>query len=234
MHVVNWYRRLKNMSDVRITKVVGTAVLTMLLVVIGAVAQRRGFDRRRASGEPPIAKNAAEGRILEVLNRMATSGETYLALGSDSGRLLRLLAETTEAKQVAEVGTSTGYSGLWLTLALSKTGGHLTTFELDSNRAAQARSHFQQAGVERLVTVVEGDAHQNVKSLRAPLDLVFLDADKEGYADYLAKLLPLVRPGGLVLADNVDMAPDYIAAVTRNRDLDTVFTNGMSITLKKR
>jgi predicted O-methyltransferase YrrM len=216
------------------TSWVAAATLTMLLVAMGAVAQRRNFDRRSVSGQPPIAKNAAEGRILEVLDRMGTSGGTYLAVAADDGRMLRLLAESTNAKQVAEIGTSTGYSGLWLSLALTNTGGRLTTFELDAGRAAQARSNFQQAGVDHLITVVEGDAHKNVKSLRAPLDLVFLDADKEGYADYLAVLLPLVRPGGLVVADNVEMAPDYIAAVTRSRDLDTVFNGRMSITLKKR
>ncbi len=106
--------------------------------------------------------------------------------------------------------------------------------ELDAGRAAKARAHFQEAGVERLITIVEGDAHQNIKTVKAPIDLLFIDADKEGYPDYLARLLPLVRPGGVLVADNVDMAPEYAAAVTRNPGLDTVFVNGMSITLKKR
>jgi predicted O-methyltransferase YrrM len=83
------------------------------------------------------------------------------------------------------------------------------------------------------VIVVEGDAHQNVTRLREPVDLVFLDADKEGYADYLDKLLPLVRPGGLLLADNAEMAPDYVQAITSRPDLETVFAR-LSITLKKR
>ena len=82
--------------------------------------------------------------------------------------------------------------------------------------------------------VVVGDAHENVKQLKDPIDLVFLDADKEGYASYLQALLPLVRPGGLITADNVAMAPDYIKAVTTDPRLDTVFFGRFAVTLKKR
>jgi predicted O-methyltransferase YrrM len=154
--------------------------------------------------------------------------------------MLRLLTEAVGAKSVVEIGTSTGYSGLWFSLALEKTGGKLTTFEIAGERAAMARKHFQQAGVDRMITVVEGDAHEKIKALKGPVDVVFIDADKEGYIDYLDKLLPLVRPGGLILAHNVNpsMAGDgYVRQVTSNPDLDTVFYldgAGLSITLKKR
>ncbi len=188
----------------------------------------------RGTGAPPLARSAAEKRILAVLGRMRASGETFFDVGSDGGRLLRLLAEGMDAKNVVEIGTSTGVSGLWLSLALTSTGGRLTTFEIDARRAAQARSHFQEAGVAERVTVVEGDAHKNLGVVKGPVDLVFIDADKEGYPDYLARLLPLVRPGGILVADNIGMAPAYAAAVGRNPDLDTVLTNGMSISLKKR
>ena len=90
-----------------------------------------------------------------------------------------------------------------------------------------------------MVTVVEGDAHEKVKSLKGPIDVAFIDADKEGYVDYLHKLLPLVRPGGLILAHNVTMAAveGYLKEVASNADLETiVYTEGagLSITLKKR
>jgi predicted O-methyltransferase YrrM len=84
---------------------------------------------------------------------------------------------------------------------------------------------------------VEGDAHRNVAALRDPVDVVFLDADKEGYVDYLHKLLPLVRPGGLILAHNTEMVPEYMKAVTSSADLDTVVYTaggGLAVTLKKR
>lgn len=156
------------------------------------------------------------------------------------GRMLRVLAEATGARTVVEIGTSNGISAIWFCLALRKSGGKVVTHEIDPQTARLARENFAAAGVADLVTVVEGDAHETVAKLTGPVDLVFIDADKEGYADYLKKLLPLVRPGGLVLAHNISprMAnPEYVKAITTNPDLETVFYQqggGLSVTLKKR
>jgi caffeoyl-CoA O-methyltransferase len=185
----------------------------------------------------PAARNAAEKKVLSVLDEMQSTGKTFLSVGAVEGRMLRLLTEAANAKSVVEIGTSTGYSGLWFCLALQSTGGKLTTFEIDRERAELARGHFRRAGVEQLVTVVEGDAHQNITRLAGPIDVVFIDADKEGYVDYLNKLLPLVRPGGLILTDNVDNAPEYVKAVSENADLETLYYSdgeGLGISLKKR
>jgi predicted O-methyltransferase YrrM len=168
---------------------------------------------------------------------MESEGKTFLSVGAVEGRMLRLLVEAADAKSVVEIGTSTGYSGLWICMALQSTGGRLTTFEIDRGRAELAREHFRKAGVEQMVTVVEGDAHQNIARLAAPIDLVFIDADKEGYLDYLNKLLPIVRPGGLILADNVDSAPEYVKAVSANPELETLYYSDgerLGISLKKR
>jgi predicted O-methyltransferase YrrM len=200
------------------------------------------FSRAQGGGEfpppaPPLAKTEAEKRILAVLDEMARLHQTYLSVPPQDGEALWLLTEAVDARRVVEIGTSTGYSGLWFCLALQKTRGHLTTFEINHQRAAQARRHFLEAGVADLVTVVEGDAHQQVAKLEGPIDVAFIDADKSGYLDYLNKLLPLVRPGGLILAHNVDMAPDYVKAVTTNSDLETIFYMqgaGLGVTLKKR
>ncbi len=193
----------------------------------------RGYDPLA----PPLAKSDAEKRILAVLDDIVKSHHTYLSVPMVDGRALRLLTESAGAKNVIEIGTSTGYSGLWLSLALRATGGHLTTFELDHERASMAREHFRKAGVEQVITIVEGDAHENVTKLKGPIDVAFIDADKDGYADYLRKVLPLVRPGGLILAHNVEMVPDYVKAVTTSADLETIFYmegGGLGVTLKKR
>jgi len=156
------------------------------------------------------------------------------------GRLLRLLAEAVGAKHIVEIGTSNGYSGIWQCLALKASGGKLTTFEIDARRASLARENFKKAGVDDIITLVEGDAHEKVAEVKGPIDIVFVDADKEGYTDYLNKLLPKIRPGGLVIAHNISprMAdPGYIAAITTNPDLETIFYSqggGVSVTLKKR
>lgn len=186
---------------------------------------------------PPMGEADSERRILDVLDGMVKSHQTYLSVPRQDGKALRLLAEAAGAKNVVEIGTSTGYSGLWFCLALQRIGGHLTTFEIDHDRASKAREHFKEAGVEQMVTIIEGDAHEQVTKLRGTVDLVFIDADKGGYVDYLNKLRPLVRPGGLILAHNVDMVPDYVKAVTTSAELETIFYmegSGLGVTLKKR
>ena len=189
---------------------------------------------------PLLAKNDAEKRILKTLEEIQ-KGRRFRNISSADGRLLRLLAETNGAKRVVEIGTSTGESALWLALALRSTGGKLFTHEIDPGRAKIARANFKKAGVDDLITVVEGDAHENVKQHKEPIDILFLDADKEGYIDYLDKLLPLVRPGGLILAHNmVSPRPDprYIEAITKNPALETSFLlmhgAGVGVTVKKR
>ena len=192
--------------------------------------------------EAGIPKTEAEKKILNVLEDMHQNQRRgMMNISLEDGRLLRLLTEAAGAKNVVEVGTSNGYSGIWFCLALRTTGGKLTTHEIDSDRAELARKNFKRAGVDQLVTLVEGDAHKTVTKLKDPIDVLFLDADKPGYIDYLNKLLPLVRPGGLILAHNMNSpAPDprYIRAITTNPDLETVFLHmdaaGIGVTLKKR
>lgn len=197
-------------------------------------------QRGRTLERAPLAHSADEKRVLAVLDGVYRN-HRYLSVPEEDGRLLRLLAESTGARHAVEIGTSTGYSGLWLLLALMKTGGRLTTYEIDRDRHELARKNYERAGLASLATLVLGDAHVEVTKLKEPIDLVFLDADKEGYPDYLQKLAPLVRPGGLVVAHNMaSPAPDprYVEAVTTNPAYDTVFVNmhsaGVGITLKKR
>ncbi len=189
-----------------------------------------------------IPKSDAEKKILAVLEDMyQNQSRGMMNVSPEDGRVLRLLTETVGAKHVVEVGTSNGYSGIWFCLALRTTGGKLTTHEIDRNRASLARENFKRAGADPIVTLVEGNAHETVKNLKEPIDVLFLDADKEGYFDYFNKLLPLVRPGGLILAHNTSMAggmQDYLKAITTSADLETIFVResgaGISVTLKKR
>jgi predicted O-methyltransferase YrrM len=189
----------------------------------------------------PLPKTAAEKKILDVLDDMYQNQRRgMMNVSPEDGRLLRLLTEAINAKHVVEIGTSNGYSAIWFCLALLNTGGKLTTHEIDSGRAALAHENFKRAGVEQTVMLVEGDAHKEVSKLKEPIDILFLDADKAGYLDYLNKLLPLVRPGGLVVAHNMRYPPPdprYIKSVTGNPDLETIFlhmnTAGIGVTLKK-
>ena len=215
------------------------AISVPLILTLPMIAQRQGGGRVAPTNEasPPVARTPTEKKVLQTIGEIVKAGDLYANVPAADGRMLRLLTEAMNAKNVVEVGTSTGISGLWFSLALEKTGGKLTTFEIDKTRASLARKHFKSAGVEGRVNLIEGDAHQNITNLRDPIDVVFLDADKEGYVDYLHKLLPLIRPGGLILAHNTDMVPEYMKVVTKSADLETVvYTTGggMAVTLKKR
>lgn len=222
-----------------------TRNLLMAACIIAVLPLALHAQRRfpgRMGGEtapPPLARNENEKRIIAALNDFRETGPVFQNVPMNDGKMLRLLAEAVNAKSVVEIGTSTGYSGLWFALALVNTGGKLTTFEIDPGRASVARKRFQQAGVDKIVTIVQGDAHEKIKELKGPIDVVFIDADKEGYVDYLNKLLPLVRPGGLILAHNVSpgmQGEGYVRQVTSNPELETVFYlegGGLGISLKK-
>jgi predicted O-methyltransferase YrrM len=210
--------------------------LFLVMVMLAGVGYVPATEK---SGKPE--EEVAEKRILSVLEDMESQRSGMYNVPREDGLLLRVLAEAAGAKRVVEVGTSNGYSGIWLCLGMRATGGKLITYEINSERAALARKNFKRAGVEDMVTLVEGDAHEQVTKLEGPVDIVFLDADKSGYVDYLEKLLPLVRPGGLVLAHNMkrpDPDPRYIEAITKNPKLETIFLHmenaGMGVTLKKR
>lgn len=238
------------------------AAVVMLAAVVGLIALRgdspsepmsaqeqSGLTSSSDSGistgqdRPPIADSEGENRILDVLEQMCHDEySALLSVPPEDGRMLRLLAEAMDAKHVVEIGTSNGYAAIWFCLALRTTGGRLTTFEIDPNRISLAHENFKKAGVDKLVTLIEGDAHEKVTDLKEPIDILFIDADKSGYLDYLNKLLPLVRPGGLILAHNTtDVAEkmqNYIEAITTNPKLETIFLHkqgsGIGVTLKKR
>lgn len=222
-------------------RVIFISVLLAILIVCSVFAQRGYIPRGENIVNPPIAKTPEEKQILNVINELEKTKAQMQNVPTEDGRLLRLLTESSNAKHVVEIGTSNGYSGLWFCLALRTTGGKLTTFEIDHERVLLAQANFKKAGVDNIVKIVEGDAHKEVTKLTEPIDIVFIDADKEGYLDYLNKLLPLVKTGGLIIAHNMrSPAPDpnYIKAITTNPDLETIFLNmhasGVGVTLKKR
>ena len=225
----------------RPTIAVSTIVIVIAAIMFSnALAQRPSGRAGRGQGDaqlekPPVPKDDNEKKILGVLDDILAS-QRYRNVPPQDGRLLRLLTETMSAKNIVEIGTSTGYSGIWFGMALQKTGGKLTTFEIDAQRAATARANFKRAGMADIITLVEGNAHDKVKQLKDPIDILFLDADKEGYVDYLNKLLPLIRPGGLIIGHNINprMAdPKYMEAITTNPNLDTIVRTEVSLTLKK-
>ena len=147
---------------------------------------------------------APEDAVLETVRRnIAERGLPEIQIRPEEGQILQFLAALTGARRILEIGTLAGYSGIWLARGLPE-GGQLTTIEFDPKHARIAREHFKLAGVADRVEIVEGEAHHVLVRLaqREPFDMVFIDADKEGYPDYLAWAVEHVRPGGLITLHN--------------------------------
>lgn len=120
------------------------------------------------------------------------------------GELLLTLALGIEARTIVEVGTSGGYSTLWFALAATRTGGRVTTFEVDPDKIAIARRTFADAGVEDRIELRPQDGTAGLASLGAgSVDLVFLDAEKDLYEGMLEPAIRALRPNGLLVADNL-------------------------------
>jgi predicted O-methyltransferase YrrM len=136
----------------------------------------------------------------------AASGLPAISVSPAQGKLLHLLARVQGARNILEIGTLGGYSTIWLARALPA-GGHLISLELDLKHAEVARANVARAGLADRVEIRLGRAVDSLQQLvtegRGPFDLIFIDADKPGYSDYLKWSLKLARQGTLMIADNV-------------------------------
>ncbi len=132
----------------------------------------------------------------------AWSDHAYLMIDEAEAQLLRLLAALIGARRILEIGTFAGYSALAMAEGLAA-DGHIDTLELDPAHAAKAREHIAAAGESQRISVHEGFALRTLERLAGPYDLAFIDADKSAYAEYYDRVVPLMRAGGLIVADNV-------------------------------
>lgn len=121
----------------------------------------------------------------------------------DVGRFLHNLVLAARPQSLIEIGTSGGYSTIWIGAAARAAGGSLTTLEIDPVKVTLARESLRDAGLEGTVTVVEGDAFKYMRRRSEPADFFFLDAEKEDYLAFLGLIVPLLRPGGVFVADNL-------------------------------
>jgi len=149
-----------------------------------------------------------------------------LNLDPDTAALISILARGFQARSVLEVGTSNGYSTLWLAWAVRSIGGRVTTIDRSAEKQAMARENLSRAGLVDLVDFQNGDATQIVSWLSGPYDLVLFDADRLSAPRQLEYLLPKLMARALVLADNVLSHPGeiagYLAAVQRLTDFTHV------------
>ena len=161
-----------------------------------------------------------------VLKRLEKTAKQYTNIAPENGQFLSILIHAIQARNVLEVGTSNGYSTIWLATALKETGGRLITLEFDRKRAEEAQTHLQEVGLDSVVEVRVGNALDEIPKCDAIFDLVFLDAEKNEYRRYLELALPNIRPGGLIVADDTvtmrDEMPDYVEFVFNTLRLHSV------------
>jgi predicted O-methyltransferase YrrM len=140
----------------------------------------------------------------DVLRDIAANGvaRDLPLVDAEVGALLRVLATAIGARNILEIGTAVGYSGIWLARALPP-GGTLMTMEMNPERAREARENFERAGVADRVSVIVGDAERMIAKVAGPFDLVFQDGDKKLYSPLLERIVALLRPRGLLVTDNV-------------------------------
>jgi predicted O-methyltransferase YrrM len=190
----------------------------------------------------PARSGGVDPAIARLLAGIRAADKGQLAVSEEDGRFLRVQVGSTNARQVLELGSASGYSAIWIGLGLRQTGGKLTTIEFDPVRAKEAAANVQRAGLSDIVRVVHGDAFKEIPKVAGTFDLVFLDAWKPDYRKFFEMVFPRVNPGGLFLAHNVinkknDML-DFLAAIeTHPLALTTTVSpghEGISITYKKR
>lgn len=215
----------------KIVNVLMLAAMAVPFAFAGLAAQAPEFTDSEL--EQPVYRMLKELHGFGRENRM-------LNVPPQDGRLLQMLIKMNGAKNVVEVGTSNGLSAIWMALGLRETGGKLTTLEIDPRKVELAKENFIKAGVSDLITIIQGDALEELPKLDGSYDLVFVDAAKEQYKGYLDALWDNIPSGGVIVAHNAirlaDSMRDYLDFVQNHAELRTVMltTTGDGVALSYR
>ncbi len=157
--------------------------------------------------------------------------------------MLRILVEGTRAKRGVEVGSANGFGAINMGIAFERTGGHLYTLEIDPQSVKECRENLKKVGLEKTVTCIEGDALKTLPTLEGKFDFVFIDAVKRDYLKYFKIIEPKLKPGAVIVADNVIRSArameDFLRYIQESPKYDTVIIrasmekkDGMSVSYK--
>jgi predicted O-methyltransferase YrrM len=174
-----------------------------------------GQFRQRTTTASPQERQALMQSTTQYRELYGSMKDLYLAVSQDTATLLYMLARGIKARSIVEFGTSFGISTIHLAAALRDNGGgRVIGSEFESSKIARARSNLQTAGLLDLVDIREGDALETLaRDLPESIDLVLLDGAKGLYEKVLTLLEGRLRPGALIVADNANHCPDYVARV---------------------
>lgn len=210
----------------------------------------------KSTHSPEIARITKVLTRLEKQSELERSGklkllqdDMMLAITPDTGRFLNILISAMNCTKILEVGTSVGYSTLCMALAFKQKqllqrdfSGHIITIEKSNSKIQQAMNNFNEAGVEKNIQIVEGDALNILKKLNVKLnsrlnndyklfDFVFLDADKENLKEYFDLALSLLKEGGIIMTDNILFPEDYKTAMSEYLEYVKVNSKVYSVTV---
>jgi len=176
--------------------------------------------------------------------------DRMLAITKETGELLNMILRLKNAKNMLEIGMSTGYSTIWCAESISEQSGKIITIEQNPSKIKRAKENFQKAGVTDTITIMEGLAMQILTELSLKqkykkfFDLVLIDADKENVKEYFDLIFPMVSIGGIIVTDNMyypekfrqDMKKfsDYLKGNPKLRTITSPIGNGEEITIKLR
>lgn len=171
-----------------------------------------------------------EKEIEPLLQELEAVRGRFSNVPRTDGQFLNMLVKISRSRHVLEVGTSNGYSAIWICLALEETDGHLTTIEIDPERVKLAKENLKRAGLDHRVTFLEGDAHKIVPTLEGPFDFVFLDADKGREQDYFGYLYPKkLLPGAIIMVHNAirmrRAMQRYLDMISAHPEFDTLMVS---------
>jgi caffeoyl-CoA O-methyltransferase len=193
-----------------------------------------------AATTSPVPGAAMPAETMAVLREIKETDTDLLSVSEEDGRFLQTLIAARGATRALEIGGASGYSAIWIGTALQHTGGRLTTIEYDPARSHALAANIQRAGLSDIVTVIAGDALQEIPRVPGDFDFIFIDAWKPDYKKYYDMLLPRLEPRGLLLAHNVlnkkDEMKDFLTAITTDPSVLTSIvapsSEGMSVTVK--
>jgi len=207
---------------------IGTMVLVTVLAFKVSVVY--------SSDDKPVSDEARRD-FIKAFQR------TGMSTTPGDAMVLRILVESRNAQRGVEVGSFTGFGAINMGIAFERTGGHLYTLEIDPEIVKTCRENVAKMGLEKSVTCVEGDALKTLPTLDGEFDFVFIDAVKKDYFKYFTLIEPKLKPGAVIVADNViksaEAMKDYLDYVQNSPNYETVIIraseekgDGMAITYK--
>lgn len=202
-----------------------TFIISIILVAVVSTGMYL-FHFGCAEAGPDVSKMNDQEKWQFRENYLAQFKRLGLNTTPGDARLLRVLVEARNAQRGIEVGTATGFGALHMGMGFEHTGGHLYTIEIDPDMVKSAQVHINKTGLQKSVTIIEGDALEVMPELEGQFDFVFIDAVKTDYLKYLQAIEDKLMPGAVVVADNVvrftDEVKDFMDYISNNPTYDFV------------